>query len=52
MKSCDLESKFVFQENYCTGEPSVEMIETMLANDDENIFSRVIAVGVGTVIYC
>ena len=50
MKNCNLKCKFVFQEKYGTGEPSDEMIDSVLADTDPSGFSRVIAVGGGTVI--
>lgn len=43
---CDV----LYQENYGTGEPSDEMVDSMLAAADSKDYQRIIAVGGGTVI--
>jgi 4-hydroxybutyrate dehydrogenase len=48
MKSLPCQS--MFYENYCTGEPSNAMIDAMLADIAERKYSRMIAVGGGTVL--
>ena len=50
MKSCALPCRFIMQEKYGLGEPSDEMMNSML-NDVANLrYTRVIAIGGGTVI--
>ncbi len=50
MKHCNLDCNFIMQEKYGTGEPSDEMMNTILADVKNKPFKRVIAIGGGTVI--
>lgn len=50
MKNCGLDSLFLFQERYGTGEPSDEMIDNMLKDVKEDSYQRIVAIGGGTVI--
>ena len=50
MKDLDLPCRFVMQEKYGNGEPSDEMMNAILSDLSDFSFSRIIAVGGGTVI--
>lgn len=50
MRSLDLPCRFIMQEQYGTGEPSDEMINRILADIHLEEYTRVIAVGGGTII--
>lgn len=50
MKPLNLESDFLFQEKYGTGEPSNEIIDKILSDITDKEYKRIIAVGGGSVI--
>ncbi|MFZ5969879.1 MAG: 4-hydroxybutyrate dehydrogenase [Bacillota bacterium] len=50
MEGLDLKADFFMQEKYGAGEPSDEMIDKILAQANQKIYKRIIAVGGGTVI--
>ena len=49
-KDFELESRFMFQDQYGVGEPTEEMIASMYESMKEMNYSRIIAVGGGSVI--
>lgn len=50
MKALDLKADFLMQEAYGAGEPSDEMIDTVMADVKGKPYKRIIAIGGGTVI--